>query len=121
MARQLAAAALEVTHAHSATAHTVPCCADTHGNGMLYAPGLLSTAYRHSFTLHFTAEADDDAVAAAAAAVAQAIEAFLKEMGLTAADLKKNEALADAIVAYHTVLGVTAGETCKPCQHPSEE
>jgi hypothetical protein len=40
----------------------------------------------------------------------QAITAFLKDMGLTADDLKKNPALAKAILSYHTVLGAAAGE-----------
>lgn len=36
--------------------------------------------------------------------------AFLTEMGLTMDDLKADENLVDKIVAYHTVLGITAGE-----------
>lgn len=39
----------------------------------------------------------------------EAVKAFLKDMGLTAEDVKKNHNLARALVAYHTVLGVAAG------------
>lgn len=38
-----------------------------------------------------------------------AVKTFLKDMGLTADDLKKHPQLARALVAYHTVLGVAAG------------
>lgn len=37
--------------------------------------------------------------------VLQAIKAFLHDMGINWANLQQNEALVDAIVAYHTVLG----------------
>lgn len=39
----------------------------------------------------------------------QAVKAFLKDMGLTADDIKANPNLADALVGYHTVLGQVAG------------
>jgi hypothetical protein len=34
-------------------------------------------------------------------------------MGITLEDLKGDENLVDKIVAYHTVIGVTAGEVCR--------
>jgi hypothetical protein len=40
---------------------------------------------------------------------AQAVKAFLKDMGLTADDVLKNPNLARDLVGYHTILGVAAG------------
>lgn len=41
--------------------------------------------------------------------VPQAVRTFLKDMGLTVDDVKKNPQLARALVAYHTVVGAAAG------------
>jgi uncharacterized membrane protein len=38
----------------------------------------------------------------------QAFQSFLKDMGITWEYLQQNEALADAILGYHLLLGVTA-------------
>lgn len=40
----------------------------------------------------------------------EAVTAFTKSMGYTFEDLKKNHALVDTIIAYHTILGTVAGE-----------